>query len=397
MITAFFILLALGFAGHLVLLLIFVQNKRDIPRLPARTPPRLPSPTPSVSVIIPARNEEETIEKCLASVAAQDYPRLQVIIVDDCSTDRTAEIVQSMQHDAAMIRLVHGRVPPPGWTGKTHALYQGAQEATGDYLLFLDADCTFSPSCIGRVVRLAVEQESDLLTLAPRLETVSFWEKVVMPVIGHLLFMLPLTRVNDPNSKLTVVFGPFMLFKREAYRGIGGIERFKDSIVEDLVLGRAIKAGGYKLSLACDPDGFITRKYESLQEIWNGFTKNFFIGLDRNLGMAVSLGCAICVLFILPWLSVPLLLAYVWADDPHILLLAALLLAIGSCLLTLLTRSLLWRFIKLDATYALLHPLGALVVIGILANSTLRILTGKGVSWKGRTYLGEHNRNGRSS
>jgi glycosyltransferase involved in cell wall biosynthesis len=338
-------------------------------------------------VVIPARNEEEDIPKCLDSVVNQDYPSLEVLVVDDASTDQTAEIVQRMQKQHNTIRLIRGQEPPQGWAGKTHALYQGVQEATGDYFLFLDADGRLFPSCITQVVKRTIEHNAGLLTLIPRFETVRFWEKVVLPVIGHLIFTLPLTRVNKPNSKLTLVSGPFMLFQREAYQAIGGIERFKDSIVEDLALGRAIKEAGYRLYLSVGHELFTARKYKSLREIWNGFTKNFFVGLDRKLWQAGLLAAAIFVVFVFPWLSVPALLAYLWLHGPSPSILTALLLGSGSCLLTLLTRGLLWKSIKLDATHALLHPLGALVVIGILANSTLRILGGKGVSWKGRAYL----------
>jgi chlorobactene glucosyltransferase len=387
--TAHMILLIMALLAVAAALLIFAYNYQTVPHLDAQTYPHSPSPAPLVSVLVPARNEEHNIGRCLRSLLQQDYPALEIMVIDDRSTDRTAEIVREMQKAHGQLRLIPGRELPPGWIGKNHALYQGVQEAQGTYLLFVDADVTLAPSCIRQTVSYAVEHHTDLVTVSPTLVSLSFWEKVVLPVIGQLVVsFFPLSKINNPHSNLVLVTGPYLLFKRETYQRIGGHERFKGEIVEDLVLGKALKQAGYRLNYLLGTELVSLRMYTDLKGIWEGFSKNFFVGMEQRVWLAAVLALLLCAVLVVPWLSLITSLGYVWLGKWQGYRVVVLTLSSAQCLLTLFHRWVLHRYVQLDNTYPYLQPLGALVIVGILTNSTLRVLLRKGISWKGRVYSG---------
>jgi len=352
-------------------------------------PDGLPDSIPTVSVLIPARNEEQNIRACLGALLQQDFPNLEIIIIDDQSTDNTAKIVREFQEKSETIKLISGKELPPGWMGKNYALYQGVQEAGGEYLLFLDADTRLtSPQCITQTLMYAIEYDTDLLTLVPDLECKSFWEKAVLPLIGFLIInRLALKKINDPSSRITSVVGPYLLFKRQTYERIGGHERIKGEIVEDLVLARTIKKEGYRLSYLLGTELFALRLYTNLRGIWEGFSKNFFVGMDQKVWAAIACIFLMFIVLVLPWLSVPLGLGYLILYGWHELAIAYVILGVIPCLITLFMRRLLKKVGNLDDTYAFLQPLGAIVLIGILINSIIKVSFGKGVTWKGRVYL----------
>jgi len=352
-------------------------------------PDALPDHIPTVSVLIPARNEERNIRTCLSALLQQDFSNLEIIVIDDQSTDNTAEVVREFQEKSIAIKLIRGEEPPPGWIGKNHALYQGVQEAGGEYLLFLDADTRVTSSrCISQTVLYALEHDTDLLTLVPELECKSFWEKVVLPILGFFVMnRLTLEKINDSSSKIISVVGPFLFFKRQTYEKIGGHERIKGEIVEDLVLARTIKNKGYRLSYLLGTELFALRLYTNFHGIWEGFSKNFFVGMDQKVWAAIGCIFLMFTVLVLPWLSVPLGLSYVILYGWSELAIAFVVLGVIPCLITLIMRRLLKKFGNLDDTYAFLQPLGALVLISILINSIFKVSFGKGVTWKGRLYL----------
>jgi glycosyltransferase involved in cell wall biosynthesis len=310
-------------------------------------------------------------------------------VIDDQSTDKTAEIVRRVQEKNEVIKLISGKRLPPGWIGKNHALFQGVQKASGEYLLFLDADVILtSRRCISQIVRYAMEHETDLLTLVPELECKTFWEKVVLPILGFFIInRFTLKKINDPSSKITSVVGPFLFFKRQTYEKIGGHERIKGEIVEDLVLAQTIKKKGYRLSYLLGMELFSLREYTNLQEIWEGFSKNFFAGMNQNVWTAI--GCIFLMLsvLVLPPLSVLLGLGYLIFSGWDKFAILYLILGIFPYFITIVVRRILKIYAKLDDTYAFLQPLGALVLISILINSIIKVSLRKGVSWKGRVYL----------
>lgn len=388
MVSALLILLTLTFLLWLCSFLIFIRQQEVTPWLDRRTYGAPPEPAPRVSVIIPARNEEEGIGDCLRAVLAQDYPNFEVILINDKSTDRTGEIVREIEDGDPRLSCIQGKELPPGWMGKNHALFQGVREAKGEFLLFVDADSRLEPECLTQTMSRALEEGSDLLTIIPTLICGGFWEKVVHPILVQMIFVwAPSKKINDPGSEVASGNGPYMLFRRSAYEKIGGHEAVKDNIVEDLELARNIKRAGFRLTYVGAPELMSLRMYTCLAEIWEGWSKNFYISLGGKVWLTALASLGIFIYFILPWLAMPAALAVLIFGGWDPTWLAVLSLAFAQCLVAVALRHLMLRLYAVDASYPYLQPLGSAVLIAILVNSTIRTQYRKGVSWKGRTYM----------
>ncbi len=383
------LLISLPLIGLLLAQVRMIQGVRAIPGIGPNTYPLRAGEYPKVSVIVPARNEEARIGTCLATLLAQDYPALEIIVVDDCSTDRTSDIVREMAGEDGRVRLIQGRPPAPGWLGKPHAIWQGVAASSGEFLCFVDSDGELHPQCIRQALESMEEHRADLLTLGMRLECPSFWERAIQPLIVQLVLMgFPAEEVNNPDSEVASANGPFLFFRRSAYEAIGGHEAVRNEIVEDLVLARRIKENGLRLSWVLAPELMSVRMYASLREIWDGWSKNFFKSLDEKVSLALLAGLGIFWMYFLPWMF-GLCAGYgllAGPDRVHAFTLLVLSLAV------LLTHVVQRKWIA--STYGLtdesiyLQPLGALLVMGILANSTIKTRGGGGIRWKGRTYAG---------
>ncbi len=346
------------------------------------------APPRSVSVLIPARNEQANIKSCLEAVLRQNYPLKEIIVIDDGSTDQTAQIVEEMQQRHEIIRLVKNSGPLPGWLGKNYALYRGAQQAGGEYLLFLDADVRISPDCLRTAMRYVLKYNSDLTTMLPLVNCVGFWEKVILPIYGEVFLwsLIPLVKpfrdLSGHRPPKPIAFGGFLLFKRETYDRIGGHERVKSSIIEDVDLARAIRWDGYRLNLLFGWPEFLTaRMYFHLQHIWEGVGKSIS-GLkvwQLLLGAYVVFS-----LFVLPWLAIPLALFHQWRYEWEQLSLWILALGIGASVLALIDRWYLARTTHMDHSYPYLQPLGGLMLVAMMVNAALRVTSGRGAYWKGR-------------
>ena len=382
--TGLAVYLGIVLAVQLLSILLLLDNHRAIPKLAPGGYPRPAGPAPRVSLVVPARNEERNIERCVRSLLAQDYPDFELIVVDDRSTDGTAAVLGRIAAADPRLSVVRGAEPPAGWLGKNHAIHQGTASASGDYLLFVDADTDLHPECLTQAAAFAREHGSDLLTLLPRLVNVSFWERVVQPAIGQLvLAWFPAKWINDPaRPKAASANGPFLFFRRAAYEAIGGHEAVKGDIVEDLTLARRIKESGRRLSYVLGTGLQRLRMYTSLGEIWNGWSKNFYVGVGGNaVGAAIAVAGLLAV-FVLPWIAAPAAVAAFLAGVPGAGVAAAFgVLAIGAALAW---RKVTDRLYAGDSGTAWLQALGFAVVAAILVNSTVRAVTGRKVSWKGR-------------
>ncbi|MGH7458718.1 MAG: glycosyltransferase [Longimicrobiaceae bacterium] len=364
----------------LPLLALLIMRRR--PTL-ERWPPLAAGGAPLVSAIVPARNEEQNVGACLDGLLASDYPRLEVLVVDDGSSDRTAEVVRARAGPG--LRLMRAGALPPGWFGKPWACWRGAAEATGELLLFTDADVIYHPEAISRAVSLLKDRRADLVTLIPRQLLASFWERLVMPQITTMMQL----RYPDPErvnrsrrarDKLGV--GGFLLLRREAYQGIGGHLSVRFEVAEDLRLAQGLHAAGRRVVLAVGDRFVSVRMYRSLREIFEGWTKNVAIASRQVVPAALRAAT--------PWLLVGWLLL-AWLFPPLVLLLvAAGALGAGwgvwggvAAGAGVLFWAVVYRRLGLPLWYSLLFPFGAAVAAAILLCSALR---GGRVRWKGREY-----------
>lgn len=384
-----------GWVGLALLLLIWLGNLRNLlgrgsdPRW-RLTPARYPAARPAlrVSVVIPARNEEHNIEACVRAVAAQDHPELEIIVVDDRSTDATPQILSRLAETEPRLVVVRGEGPPPGWMGKVAACWRGQQEAGGDVLLFLDADVRLEPQAVRAALAYLEESGADGVTLIGRLVTASFWERVVQPVVGSLVLAgNPPAKVNDPAyPEAAMANGQLILVRRAAYDAIGGHQALKGEVMEDVAFARLMKARGRRLHLLLGLTLMSVRMYAGLAEIWSGWTKNLFVGLHRSVGLTLLVWSGVFATALLPFL---LVLGLPLASGPTpgaFLGSPAWWAALGICGLIYLTYGIGLHRTHHQVGWLWSYPLGVAVLLAILANSALRGVLGLGVSWKGRSY-----------
>jgi cellulose synthase/poly-beta-1,6-N-acetylglucosamine synthase-like glycosyltransferase len=238
----------------------------------------------TVSVIVPARNEEACLGACLESLAAQTGVDFEVIVVNDGSTDHTREIA----HSFPLVRVVEADPPPSGWTGKNNAMAAGASAARGAWLLFTDADTVHRPGSLARAVAEASTRGAALLSYSPEQEVRGFWEKAVMPVIfAELAATYRPALVSDPKSLAAAANGQYILIAREAYDAIGGHAAVSSSLLEDVALARAVKASGRKIVFRFGGDTVRTRMYRNFAQLCEGWTKNLALLFPSPLRLAL--------------------------------------------------------------------------------------------------------------
>ncbi len=371
-------------------ILVLIALKNNYEKEPKLRPSRgasLPEGPPLVSVVLPARNEEEMIGACIEAVLAQDYPLLELIVVDDRSEDRTSEIVEHYVGSDDRVHLVKGKPLPPEWAGKCHAIYQGVEEARGEWLLMLDADTFLKPECLSAAVQDAVLQKADLYTVIFETQCESFWEKLVQPLFLQFIFMaLPLHRLNDPASREAAAPGPFLLFRRQAYEAIGGHAAMRDETVEDLRLAQRIKETGHRL-YGANAVPFVTcRRRIGLKEIWHGWSRVFYSGVDNNILIAMAALAGMGLFLLLPWVTAPYALVTMALGKFSPGMVALLLLGLAHCLVFVAIRRLLHLFYRMDWSLAWLQPLAVLIAMAIMVNSILVAGRSRSVVWRGRQY-----------
>ena len=207
--------------------------------------------SPRITAIIPAKDEEKTLADCLGSVCGQTYPRLDIMVVDDRSTDRTAEIAQRFADSDSRVRVLKIETLPPGWTGKTHALQTAADQAIGEWFWFLDADTRHDPENLAIVLEYALKNKAALVSLLPEMRCETFWEKVVQPLAGIVLMQsFPLVWVNNDSKTHAFANGQYILIKSEVYRAAGGHASVRDRFVEDIYLAKTVKRLGFPIRVA---------------------------------------------------------------------------------------------------------------------------------------------------
>ncbi len=394
----FYVSTALFIGGIFIVYWIHSQYHLDIVVTP--TPP--PTNAPLISVCVPARNEERNIRLCVESILAQDYPNFEVIVLEDRSTDATPEVLHDLlmesgsllpkEHTPAgrpALHIILGSDLPTGWAGKPHALFQASAAARGEWLCFVDADTFLSPTTLSSSYAKAIEANADMFTIMTRQIMGSFWEKVVMPIVMTALSVgFSPRKVNDPKRKDAIANGQFILIKRAVYDAIGGHERIKDQIVEDKAISEQVKWNGYRLIVANGYAVAGTRMYTSLPEMWEGWTKNIYLGLsDRpSLMLLGAFGAFILLVAALVLPLWPLLGLFWYLQGGGWLALIVILQSLILWTIVIYARARVASGMGIPPRYAFTLPLGAAVFAAMMFTSAWKVLSGKGVVWKGRMY-----------
>ena len=374
-------------------------------RLSVKNAPRTDSSTakPSlerdrkVSVIVPAYNEAENIRDCAIAIlesTALCVDNLEVLIVDDRSTDDTLAIAQTLQQQLndPRLKILAGQARPANeyWAGKNWACAQAVLEATGDFLLFIDADVRLKPGAIETAIATVETKKIDLLTCMPALVCDCLAEWLVQPLMfNHLAVCFDFTAVNDPTTDSAFAAGPFMLFRRSAYDQIGGHEAVAGEIVEDVELARRIKRAGLKLALYAGSNLASVRMYRSWSALWEGWTKNLYLGANRSWGMMIYMAAIMFFLYPMPWLALGILLAN--GEIANIITnhqLPITLLTMCLCAIVIWQqynlRSLGAQISDCSTKYWWLGGLGGALVAAIAIGSAIKTETGWGWTWRGR-------------
>lgn len=244
-----------------------------------RPPHPIQGALPSVTILIPAKDEGERIRGCIASALEQDYPNLQVIAIDDRSTDNTGAVMDEMAAANPRLSVLHITQPPaPGWTGKNNALFNGAKEATADWLLFVDSDVFLEKDALTTAMSVVLRKKFDMLSLLPRLESHSAWEAMLIPLAGSAASTMYLIALNNNSQLPNVAFanGQFMLMSRSSYDTIGRHETVRDRYCEDVEIARLMKTQGLRPRVSWGNDFCSVRMYSSLASIIRGWSRIYY-------------------------------------------------------------------------------------------------------------------------
>ena len=381
-------------AGLLILQIGLWRVFSSAPRLES-APPDQPPPQTSLTVVIPAFNEAGNITACVDHVLASAPPCLEwtVVVVDDESTDATvalAERCAAAQPDRCRVMQAGPRPMGERWVGKNWACTRAMEQVSSEWVLFIDADVRLQPDALRRALNQAIEEQADLFSLAPRLECGCLAEWMVQPIMASLLGLgFPLEATNDPASEVAFAAGPFMLFSTRAYTAIGGHRQLADAVVEDLALARRIKVGGYRLRYRLGLDAVLLRMYPDLPALWEGWTKNWFLGLERSVIRALGASAVVVQMFTLPWLILPTaLLLLLLLPSGGVWWLTLLGLAGLALIQQLLLRIWTHRRFGLPVRHWWLMGAGGILIGLIGPVSVWRTLTGRNWTWKGRSLAG---------
>lgn len=336
---------------------------------------------PMVSILVPARNEEDTIEACIRSLCEQHYDNVEVIVLNDHSEDATGEILQQMQHEyGEKLHVIEGTVLPKHWIGKPHACHQLSLQAKGDYLLFTDADTIHDRYSISSLVSYAQKHQIDMLSAVPKQHLHLFWEHVAVPFI-HTLYLTYLPHdliMNNPNPQFAAANGQALLFKRESYQLIGGHTSVASSIAEDIDLAIRMKTFGKRLCHSSASDIISCRMYRSSKDVFTGFSKNAFATMHFDIYKLLFFVTHLFFTYVFPFIGFGM---GVFFNNPLITMFSGLSILLGMSL-----RTIIAVYFGYPLWHACLHGLTASTFIVFAINSAIWSIKKNGTVWKGRTY-----------
>ncbi|ANU22142.1 glycosyltransferase [Planococcus donghaensis] len=358
---------------HVFFLAWIIINRLFLPSLPKQ--PKLTC-EPFVSVLVPMRNEERNVATLIKSLKNSTYRQLEFIILNDQSTDGTQQALTQEIAGDSRFKIIMGQKLPEDWVGKVHACHQLQQEASGEYLLFVDADVRFRPKAIEQSLVLLQRKRAQLLTGFPAFDVSPFLSKLLVPMLHFVvLFHLPVFLANHTKFKAaTAANGMWMMFESSSYRKIGGHAAVYNSLVEDVHIARKIKEHGYKVVLAHITMSVKCRMYDTNAEVWEGFLKNSYAGIGRSPVMAFFLILFYFIFYILP----PFLAIYGIWNGFYLWAVPYALTVAQRWYIDMVTNQ-RWYL-------AFLIPLQALAMLAVLTQSMRKSLKKQAYSWKGRHY-----------
>jgi glycosyltransferase involved in cell wall biosynthesis len=377
-------ILALAWFSRIVDAAIGMPSVADISQPEWNRNPAAPSGSPRVSIIVPARNQEKDIAQALTQLLALDYDNYEVIAVNDRSTDRTGEIMEEVQKSSySKLKVIHHQDLPAGWLGKTHAMWTATNAATGDWLLFTDADVLFKPDSVRRAVTYAEAEQADHVVLFPQMimkqpgeyMMIAFFQ--TMFVFGHRPW-----KVADPKTKDHMGVGAFNLVRRSVYESVGTYEALRMEVLDDMKLGKVVKNAGFAQRNVFGGDLISIRWANGAMGVVNNLTKNFFAVLSFKWRLTLISAFGLAFLNLMPFLGV--WFAHGWARLPYGIALASMF----SIYLGMSWRS------GVPAYYFLLHPVSTVLFVYTLLRSMFHTLWNDGVVWRGTRYPLEELRKG---
>lgn len=346
-----------------------------------KLPQHILDKNPLISILIPARNEEENIRRCLVSLTKQDYSNIEILVLDDNSSDNTAKIVAELSEKDPRIKLYSGGLLKEGWLGKSYACWQLSKYARGDYLVFTDADTLHFPSSISGAVACLLRYNLGALSVFPKEIMVTFHERMMVP-FGHyiILCLMPLFLIRKTKIALfCAAIGQFMLFKKEVYEKIGGHKSVKGKMLEDIKISKRVKSFGYKFMIFDGRNNVYCRMYRNFREIVKGYSKVLFAVFDYKIYMISIAIVLISVIFLFPFLILPVGILFDWP-------LFLIELIILQVVIILITRIILSIRFKCKAVDIIFHPVSMAYLIAIAINSIFTARAKMGIYWKGRIY-----------
>jgi glycosyltransferase involved in cell wall biosynthesis len=339
---------------------------------------------PRVAIIVPTRNEENSIGHALERLLALDYQNYEVIAIDDRSTDRTGTIMDDvMASSASRLKVVHIRELPPGWMGKAHAMWTAARQTDADWLLFTDADVMFRPDCLRRAIAYSEAEPADHVVLLPRVIMKTFGEKMMVSffqllfVFGHRPW-----KVADPKAKDHIGVGAFNLVRRSAYEAIGTYKALRFEIVDDMKFGKVIKKAGFRQRVVLGFGLIEIRWAHGARGVVNNLTKNFFAVMSFQVWRALGGSVVLAVMNLTPFVGA------IFVSGRARL---AYAMALG-CMFALYVGA--WRRDRIPPWYFFLHPVSTVLFIYTVLRSMCVTLWNGGVEWRGTFYSLEELRKG---
>lgn len=385
------LLVALGYL--IVTSFILIRNRFELTSISDETDsePSDIDQAKKISVCIPARNEENNIGNLLESLATQDYGHYDILVLDDQSEDRTTEIVQDfIYQNPNLCKLIKGVEKPDDWLGKPWACQQLGKIADGEIFLFLDADTTLQKNTLKKIAAAFNNHQVQMLTVWPQQITITFWEKVIIPMVYYSLvtllpsiyvFRKPRWMPESVHNHFKTIFaascGQCLAFQKDAYQHINGHESVKSEIVEDVEIAREIKRHDFKLRMFSGVDTINCRMYLNEKEIFEGFRKNFLPGFRNSVPLFLLSAFLHLIVYIIPFIA---LIYSVLIVHPTLFFLSA-----ASVIFILLHRLILSVWFRWDPIYAFTHPIGVAWFQRLGIRSLIDKFTGNPKSWKGRS------------